>query len=100
MKIIDPNNTTHDIRLIPRYYTDELIVLELTNEATNFKTIVSNMYLITDGYLNIQFDFEFSNKDRYSFKLTDTNGVLYRGKIYATSEETQDYKQSTDRYEY
>jgi len=109
MKIVSQNDTRHIIKLIPRFYPLGAMSLELTNEASNTKTTLpivlegfsfTNNYNIIDGYLNLTFDFTFLNKDRYSFKLTDEIGVVYRGKIYATREETQNYKQTADRYEY
>lgn len=100
MKIVNPNNTNHQFTLIPRYYPTEEIIVELYNEATKVKIIVESTYIVTDGYLNLNFDFTFAEKDRFSVKITDLNGVVYRGKIYATAEETQDYKQSISRYEY
>ena len=100
MKIVNPNNENHDIQLIPRYYPTDEITVELYNEATKIKYIVENIYVVDNGYLNLNFDFTFTEKDRFSIKITDVNGVVYRGKIYATAGETQDYKQSISRYEY
>ena len=100
MKIVNPNNTNHEFKLIPRFYPSGEIVLSLKNESTSVETTVSNSYTISDGYLTLNFDFEFSNKDRFQFNLFGDNDIVYRGKIYATTEETQDYKQSTDVYRY
>ena len=99
MKIVNQNNTTHEIKLIPRFYPTNELVLELKNESTQVKTVVDNSYTISDGYLTLTFDFTFQNKDRFEFKLTE-NEIVFRGKIYATSEDTQDYKQTNGVYTY
>lgn len=100
MKIINFNNTNHTIRLIPRYYPTGLLTINLWNEIKAETTIINGTYILSNGYLDFSFTFVFVNKDRYSFKVMENNNVVYRGKIYSTIEDTQDYKQSTYLYEY
>ena len=99
MKIVNPNDTTHIINLVPRYNTSALnLDLFLINEETNEPSQVANTYSILGGILSLTFDFEFSENDRFSFKLMEENEVVYRGKIFATTEETQDFKQTNNLY--
>lgn len=100
MKIVNPNNTNHEFKLIPRFYPSGELVLSLKNESTAIETTIANTYTILDGYLTINFDFTFKNKDRFQFNIFGDNDIVFRGKIYATSEETQDYKQTNGVYRY
>jgi hypothetical protein len=100
MKIVLPENTEHNLILIPRFYPSDTVVLQLTNEATNAKEDVRNTYTIDNGYMLVNFDYEFTEKQRFSIKIYDESGVVFRGKILATSQETQNYKQTLNVYEY
>ena len=100
MKIVNQNNTNHSIKIIPRFYPLDNIEIHLFNELENETFIVDCSYTIMDGFLEVNFDFDFLNKDRLSFEVKENNVILYYGKIYSTIEETQNYKQSLDLYEY
>jgi len=99
MKVLSPNNTTHSISLIPRYYPDNDIIFTLYNESTSTSTVVANTYAIVNGLLTITFDYTFTNKDKFKFKLEE-NSVVYRGKLLITEQGTQDYKITKDLYYY
>ncbi len=100
MKVVDPADTTHAVTLIPRFYPDTAITLELKNETTDEVTTVANTYAISNGFFTITFDYTFVNKDRYQVKLLEGTDVAYRGKIIATDQEPQDYKQTDGLYIY
>lgn len=99
MKVVNPNNNTHAISIIPRSYV-EPIVLELYNEVTQIETIVANSITVTDGILLITFDFTFSEGDKYQIKLSKDSEILYRGKLLATSQDPQKYKLTNGIYFY
>ena len=100
MKVVNPNNTSHTIDLIPREYK-ELVELELYNETTREKTILSNTSVITDGIFSVNFDFDFFEGDKFQIKISKDSDILYRGKLIATAQEPQEYKltQGLFRYE-
>lgn len=98
MKVIDPNDTTHSITLIPRFDTNELLTLILYNEVTKEKTTVANTHQTINGNLVITYDFAYSNKDKYQLKILDGNEVVYRGKIIATTQTTQEFKLENELY--
>ena len=100
MKIVDYQNTSHTIRLVPRYYPTDTLSIHLHNESNGQTFVGSCTFAYLDGYLDISFDFVFTSKDRFSFKIIENNNVVYRGKIFSTIEDTQNYKQSTNLYEY
>lgn len=100
MKIINYQNVNHTIKLVPRFVPTDVLSVHLYNESLNDTTIVNCTYTYLDGYLFVSFDFDFLDDDRFSFKIMENNSVVYRGKIFSTIEDTQNYKQTTDLYEY
>lgn len=98
MKVVDPNDTTHSITLIPRFDTDELLTLILYNEVTKTETTVTNTHQTVNGNLVITYDFTYENKDRYQIKILEGNDIVYRGKIIATDQTTQDFKLEDELY--
>ena len=102
MKVIDPNDTTHSISIIPRFNDTVSVTMEITNEATKVVyTYVLDTYTLTDGIAEVRFFLTPEDKSKYSFKLVD-NGVdiIYKGKLIATTQEPQEYKITTDLYFY
>lgn len=100
MKVVLPIDTTHLIALIPRYYTSDALVLELYNEVKQTKEIVPCIYIIQNGLMTITFDYNFIENDKFTIKISDSNGVIYRDKLIATSQTTQDFKSTKDLYYY
>jgi len=97
LKVVNPTDVTHSITLIPRFDNFGLLTLELFNEVTKDKTIVSNIQQLVDGNLIITYDFVFADKDRFQIKITegpdpDKDPVVYRGKLLATEQNPQDFK--------
>ena len=100
MKILDPTNTTHLITLQPRFKPTGVFVFNLTNEVTDIGVIIANTYTYVSGVLNLTFDLTVLEGQRYSIKLTENNVVIFRGKIFCTEQEPQDYKQTKNKYIY
>lgn len=100
MQLINPNDTTHNINFIPRYFTTGVLELFLYNENTQLEVEVNNTYVIVDGYLSLTFDFNFSESERFQFKLSESNKIVYRGKLIATSQETQENLNDYQQYFY
>lgn len=99
MKIVNPINESHSVELIPRYYNNlDNLDLLLINESTNESFEVENTFSVNDGKLTLNFDFDFLDSDRYSFKLSQENEIVFRGNIFATTQETQDFKQTNNLY--
>ena len=100
MKVVNPNNTTHTIELIPRYYSTDTLTFLLTNETTKAQTEVSQTNTNVNGLISFTFDFTFSERDKYTVKITDVSGVVYRGNIFATDQESQDFNILENYYIY
>lgn len=100
MKVVNPNNTNHDIKLISRVYPVDALDLLLYNESTQIETSVVNTYILQDGFLYLNFDFNFVEGDKFQIKILENTNVIYRGKLIATAEETQTYLNDNNEYYY
>jgi hypothetical protein len=98
MNVVNPNNTTHEIVIIPRFYPESVIELSLYNEATQLTNIVANTYNIVDGKMFVEFDYTFTEGQSFQVTITEFDDVVYRGKIFATNQEPQDYKLTDNVY--
>ena len=99
MIVVNPENTNHTFDFIPRYYPTA-IVLNLYNEVTQVSEVVNQLFVVNDGIMTVSFSYTFSEQSKYQIKLTDDNGVVFRGKLIATSQTPQDYKQTNNLYVY
>ena len=50
--------------------------------------------------MTITFDYNFIENDKFTIKISDSNGVIYRDKLISTSQTTQDFKSTKDLYYY
>lgn len=95
MNVINPNNTTHEIKIIPRFNPSGDLIFELDNEQ-----IIYNTYYFVDGYLKLNFELDILEGQKFQIKITENNEVVYRGKLMATSQNTQTFKALKDLYYY
>ncbi len=108
MKIINPNDSTHTIKLITRDSDISTpLDFELYDEGKRItESISSANFSVIDGYLIWEFDtVDFSNitfleNSTYQLKVSDGTDVVYRGKILATTQTTQDFKLTDGLYSY
>lgn len=94
MIVIDQNDTTHNISLIPRTaITDPSFKLFVKNELTKVSNnFTISLYTYSNGFITFSFDLTVQEDERYSIKLEDSlANVLYRGKIYVTDQTTQNF---------
>lgn len=99
MIVVNPALTTHTISLVPRTYDFTSIELFIRNESTGVETtVVTNLVRLNRG-LKCTFDYTFINGTNYEIKILNRDGdVLYRGKLFATTQNTQEYKQTDGKY--
>jgi hypothetical protein len=90
MNVVNPEDSSHVIAVIPRYYDFGETVLTLSNSIDDDE-IVTHTTSVTNGILSISFDFTFVERDKYDVKLTEGTEVVYRGKLFATEQEAQDF---------
>ncbi|AWH84934.1 hypothetical protein HYN59_07245 [Flavobacterium album] len=98
MNILNPNNTTHTLKIIPRFYPLSDVVLELVSEEREPGSTITILPTISNGYMFLQFDKAFKNATNWQVKVTGGNEIVYRGKLLVTSQasDTQNYKTTKD----
>lgn len=99
MIVVNPEDANHTFDIIPRYYPSS-IVLTLYNEVTQLSEVVNQLFIINDGIMTVSFTYTFTEQAKYQIKITDENGVVFRGKLISTSQIPQDYKQTNNLYVY
>lgn len=98
MNVIINGTGERTIQIIPRYYAESDVLVSLYNEetkaTTNFTVTPENL----DGYMYVSFSGTFRDKTNYQIKITEGDDVVYRGKMFVTSQagDTQSYKIEKD----
>jgi hypothetical protein len=122
LKILYPINTTHTITLQPRFNPSGVFSLyfdNVNNYPTDYSlqdgegndlldgltnilevTPAQNTYTYINGVLNITFDLTVLEGDRFSLKVVEDGVVIYRGKIFCTGQDSEDYKLTKNKYIY
>ena len=95
MIVIDSGLTSHVISIIPRTYdTSNAHTFALTDDDHRTTTNVTHTKSASDGYLRYTITLTTSEGKGYGLKITDnaTTEVVWRGKIFATTQTTQNYR--------
>ena len=100
MVVVNFNDADHTITLIPRFYPSGAIVVELYNEVTRVANEVTNTYATTNGITSIDFSYTFTANQKMQIKITEGVEVVYRGKLIAIDQGTQDYDPTDGLYTY
>ena len=96
MKVFDPNNSSVNLEVIPRYLdvsnSHNLVILNENNRKETTFTDVSKV--LGDGFITYSFTFQSEENTTYSLKITDSvlDRVVWRDKAFATTQQTQKYK--------
>mgnify|MGYP003676801486 CR=1 FL=1 len=134
MIIVNPNNTTHTVSVVPRFdvesVTEEVqafvdrvsadsgimeedgcvksgiqedyLSIIITDNFKGTSTLLENTFEVQDGKLILTFDYTFRSESRYDVVINyiNTLEVIYRGVFIATTQETQEYKLTKDKFYY
>lgn len=101
MIVFDPNNTNHVFDIITRKRIESTVDLVLYNESTRQESIISATSTDVDDKTRISVVLSCSEGDSYTFKIVDSqNYIYYRGKIFVTSQEPQNYSSDNGLYTY
>ena len=99
--IVNPNLTTHTIKLVPRFSTSNVLTLTITDSTLGTSTDLTTTYTTGGDYkLALTFDYTFTAESSYQLKLTEseTNEIVYRGLVLATTQNSQTYKLTENLY--
>tara|TARA_R110000796_G_scaffold109311_1_gene220680 strand:- start:501 stop:809 length:309 start_codon:yes stop_codon:yes gene_type:complete len=99
--IINPNNTEHSIAFVPRFDPPEAFVYVLTDTATDYaeKEDVGDYEITTRGRVRFILSADVTNETRYQLTIKTLGGeIMYRGLVIATTQDTQEYQLTNDKY--
>jgi hypothetical protein len=100
MNVVNPQDTDHQIDFIPRFYPSDEIVINLFNEGKQTTETIENTYTITDGQMIVAFEYDFIEGERFQIKITEGVNVVYRGRLFATTQDPQNYNPTANAYYY
>jgi hypothetical protein len=98
MKVINPNATSYSFRYIPREYNLEDVSYTLVREYGDYEVTVTGLTPTNDnlGYRIINLDLSAVNMiegDGFTIVINDSKDVIYRCKIYVTTQtDLQDFQ--------
>ena len=105
MKVIDPNDSTHVIKVILRDTLSISADLYIYEEASRTEESFALSKVDLDGISTVTFlesnypNIDFTEDSTYQIKIvSSTPEVFYRDKMIATSQTPQDYKLTANEY--
>jgi len=98
MKILNPQDTAHELVFIPRFYPVTNVNLILKNELDKVVHSYSITPIIVNGFMYLNFNQVFVNNTNYQLTVNSGLEIVYRGKLFLTNQAdtTQDYKITKD----
>jgi len=100
MKVLNSGTADYSIQFIPRVYSLDNTVLELTNITTKVVTTPTHAIAGDDGLLSLQFTATFIEGERYKLDLYNLTDTLFMCNILITNQETQEYNVSKNFIQY
>ena len=79
-----------------------VLIVRIKDSFKGESTDVENTFNFENGKLSVVFDYDFRDEGRYEVVIynEDSTDVAYRGIFIATTQETQDYKLTNDKFYY
>lgn len=101
MIVIDPGNTIHNLDFIARKTVPITVNFVLYNENTRVESTQVPVVTAIDDKTRLRVSISCVEGDSYSFKVQDDSGeIYYRGKLFATGQDPQNYKTDNGAYTY
>lgn len=88
MHLLNSDETTHTLKFISRIDNPEDITLELKNEFTGEKNILTAEYSFLNGISFLTFNFEFKDQEKKELTIKSAQDVIYRGLFFAEKTQT------------
>lgn len=95
MEVFKPISTSQTLIIIPRRNASS-VTLNIRDEDTDSIQSMSLSTTYLNGYLSMDFAYDFHEGGNYELEVTDANGLLWRGKAFATSQTPQEYHLNND----
>lgn len=100
MIVINPNNVTHTIYLIPRRDADT-VTYTFKNQQDQAETTDSSSTQYANGIINFDVELMCSEGDKFHLEVFDEVGLIYRGNVFATAQEDlENYQVNPDLIRY
>lgn len=100
MIVVDSTQTTHTSSIYPRFIPCLGVVYELYNETTREAIEIPNIYTVVDGIMSITYNYTFIEDSKFQVKVTQGEDVVYRGRLIALNQDTQEYDPTDGIYTY
>lgn len=100
MKVLQPTNTTHTIKMDPRFYPVDVLNLRIVKEGANTFEDSVPAYSVLNGVMSLTFDLIGLEGSKYTIKLTENEKIVYRCKLFFTGQDPQNYKLTKNKYIY
>lgn len=88
------------LSIIPRYFPTGALDLNIKDTTTGLDTTQEVGYTILEGVLSFTFSLETISETRYQITLSEGTEIVYRGIAIATTQDTQSYLLTKDKYYY
>lgn len=96
MNTVQPISTPQTLIFIPRQ-SAETVVLSLFDEMLETTTEHELSAIYQDGYMEVEISHDFKEGHNYSYQVQADGNLLYRGKIFSTSQtDLQNYRSNPD----
>ena len=86
------------LSIIPRYYPTGAVNLNIKDTTTGYDNTQEVGYSIVNGVLSFTFELETTNETRYQVTLSEGTEIVYRGIAIYTTQNTQEYLLTNDKY--
>jgi hypothetical protein len=100
MIVLNPIDTTHGFNFIPRFTPSDDLILQLYDETLQTFNTINNSFTYSNGLCAITFDLVCTENQKFQVKISEGTQIIYRDKIFVTSQDTQEYKATKDHYYY
>ena len=98
--IINPTNTEHTISFVPRFYPIGGFSYKMVDSVSNYEEEdeVLDYATNTEGKIEFTMEADVISETRYKLTIKEGDEIVYRGIVIATSQNTQDYQLTNDKY--
>jgi len=88
------------LSIVPRYYPTGVLTLNVKDTTTGYDNTQDVSYSVSNGVLSFAFKLTTTNETRYQITLSESSEIVYRGIAIATTQDTQEYQLTKDKYYY
>ena len=98
---VNTNDTTHEIKVTPRFFPCTSIDIHIKDSYKGTDTVIECEYREHNNLLYLTFDYDFTDESNYQVKVLDTDlEIIFRGEVLSTTQDTQEYSSTSNRYKW